>query len=95
MSARVSLASRVSVPDHVRIRYLGGESVVLSLETEKYYGLDEIGTRMWELLVGSGDVRSAYDRLLAEYDVAPDQLRADIERLVAELSAQRLLIVNE
>jgi len=52
------LAARVSVPEQVLVRVLDGQSVVLSLETEKYFGLDEVGTRMWTLLVGA-DIAAA------------------------------------
>lgn len=85
----------VSVPEHVLVRDLGGESVVLSLETEQYFGLDEVGTRMWALLVGANSIQSAYDSLLAEYDVDPGRLRADVERLIGELSERGLLVVHE
>jgi hypothetical protein len=95
MQGRVPFAARVLVPEHVMVRDLDGESVVLSLETEKYFGLDEVGTRMWTLLVGADSIQAAYDSLLAEYDVDPGQLRADIERLIGELSEQGLLIVDE
>jgi hypothetical protein len=95
MRNRVPFTARVSVPEHVLVRDLDGESVVLSLETETYFGLDAVGTRMWMLLTGADTIQSAHDSLLAEYDVDPRQLRADIERLVGELSEQGLLVVNE
>jgi hypothetical protein len=95
MRTRVPFTAHLSVPEHVLVRDLDGESVVLSLETEKYFGLDEVGTRMWTLLTRADTIQSAYDSLLAEYDVDPDQLRADIERLIGELSEQGLLVVNE
>jgi hypothetical protein len=87
--------ARVSVPAHVLVRDLDGESVVLSLETEQYFGLDEVGTRMWALLVGANSIQSAFDSLLAEYDVDPGRLRADVERLIGELSERGLLVVND
>jgi hypothetical protein len=42
----VSLADRVTVPAHVLVRVLDKESVLLNIETERYFGLDETGTRM-------------------------------------------------
>jgi hypothetical protein len=42
----VSLADRVTVPAHVLVRFLDKESVLLNIETERYFGLDETGTRM-------------------------------------------------
>ncbi len=48
--AVVDFASRVAAPRHVLVRALDRESVLLNLETERYFGLDEVGTRMWQLL---------------------------------------------
>jgi len=95
MPLNVPFTARVSVPNGVLLRDLQGESVVLNLRTEKYFGLDEAGTRMWALLTDADSIQSAYERLVVEYDVDPGQLRADIERLIGELVGHGLLIVNE
>jgi len=49
----VSLTDRVIVPEHVLVRVLDKESVLLNIETERYFGLDETGTRMWQLVTGA------------------------------------------
>ena len=67
MPINIPFSARVSVPDGVLARNLEGESVVLNLKTEKYFGLDEVGTRMWTLLTDAGNIQSAYDSLAAEY----------------------------
>ena len=95
MPINIPFTARVSVPDGVLVRSLEGESVVLNLKTEKYFGLDEVGTRMWALLTDAGNIQSAYDCLAAEYDVEPVQLRADMERLIGELVEYGLLTVSE
>ena len=95
MPINIPFTARVSVPEGVLARNLEGESVVLNLKTEKYFGLDEVGTRMWALLTDAGNIQSAYDSLAAEYDVEPAQLRTDIERLIGELVEHGLLTVSE
>jgi len=52
----------------------GGEGVLLNLETERYYILDDVGVRMWQELAESGDVIVAAEKLLAEFDVDRDIL---------------------
>jgi hypothetical protein len=84
-------AHRVVVPEHVMIRVLQGESVVLNLETEWYVGLDEVGTRMWEVLTTEADVEAAAKRLLDEYDVDEPRLRADLTQFIAELTSRNLV----
>ena len=77
--------SVVSVAPDVLIRSVGEESVVLNLQTEHYLGLDDISTRIWHLLTGGNSIQSAYQAVLAEYDVDPEQLRQDLDDFVQEL----------
>lgn len=90
-----TLASRIGVSDDVLFRDLGGEAVILNVETGYYYGLDEVGTRMWVLLIRHGQVEPAYRALLAEYDVAEDRLRQDMLDFIDELESHQLLQVDQ
>ena len=65
----ISFADKVSVQPHVLIRLLDKEAVLLNLETECYFGLDEIGTRMWQVTTAGPNIEFAYRQLLEEYDV--------------------------
>jgi len=85
--------SRVTVPPHVLIRKLERESVLLNLETQRYFGLDETGTRIWQLLTASDSIGAAYRELLVEYDVDPDRLRDNLADLLDRLVAHGLLRV--
>ena len=62
-----------------------GESVLLDLRSQKYFGLNPVGTRTWQLLQETGDVSAIRARLLAEYEVAPDQLERDLDELLERL----------
>ena len=84
---------RIRVPGDVLVRELDGESVLLNLATNSYFGLDTVGTGMWRALTTSDSIQAAYDALLAEYDVAPDLLRRDLEELIEKLAASGLLQV--
>jgi hypothetical protein len=90
----IPFESKITVPESVLFRELDGEAVLLSLGSERYYGLDEVGTRMWLLLAEHGAIPPAYDALLAEYEVAEDQLRRDLLDLVEKLVAEELLAVE-
>ena len=88
----ISFADRVKVPDDVLISTLQEESVILNLDSERYYGLDSVGTRMLSVLTTSNSIEAAYERLTAEYDVDREVLRKDLLELVENLIAQGLLI---
>ena len=67
------------------VRQVGEESVLLDLKTEQYLGLDDVSSRTWQILTSGGSIQSAYETLVAEYDVDPEQLRQDLEDFVQEL----------
>ena len=89
----VSLADRVAVPPNVLIRFLDKESVLLNIETERYFGLDETGTRMWQLVTAAPTIETAYQQLLDEYDVQAEPLRNDLIELLNRLVENGLLQV--
>jgi hypothetical protein len=89
----VELKMRAIVPAHVLIRHLDGESVLLNLESERYFGLDATGTRMWELVTSQPCIASALEKLLEEYEVEPDVLRSHLTELLSGLVENGLLQV--
>jgi len=89
----LALSDRVIAPAHVLIRHLDGESVLLNLETEKYFGLDATGTRMWELVTTSSNIQSAYAVLSVEFDADPTLLRNNLVELLNQLVDHGLLQV--
>lgn len=90
----ISFADRVKVPDDVLISNLQDESVILNLDSERYYGLDPVGTRILSVLTTSDSIEAAYNTLVQEYDVDPDVLRHDLLALVENLVAQGLVQVS-
>ena len=90
----VSFADRAKVLPHVLVRYLDKESVLLNLETERYYGLDETGTRMWQVVTAAPSIDAAYQELQNEYDVESDLLRADLTELLGRLVENGLLQIQ-
>ncbi len=83
--------NRAAVPSHVLVRHLDGESVLLNLETERYFGLDGTGTRMLDLLTTQPTVDAAYNKLLEEFEVEPTLLREHLNDLLSRLVENGLL----
>lgn len=90
-----SFARRVSIPDNVMFRELEGESVILDLNSESYFGLDLVGTRMWQAVTEADSIQAAFDILVEEYDVEADTLRADLSELLDTLLARGLIEVAD
>ena len=88
------LTMHITVPESVLFRDLDGEAVLLETASGRYYGLDEVGTRMWSLLQIHGETGAVCRALLAEYDVPEGRLRADLAKFVETLAERGLLRVE-
>lgn len=85
---------RLRVAENVVYRDLADESVLLNLDTGTYFGLDAVGTRLWHLLAEYGSTESAIQTLLAEYDVEELRLQRDVDTLIDQLMAKKLLMID-
>ena len=90
----VMFDSRLRVPEDVLVSDLDGESVILNLKTESYFGLDTVGARMWTAVTTADSIQAAYDTLAEEFDVDPQQLRADLVEILDNLIEHGLLKVQ-
>jgi hypothetical protein len=89
----VTLADSLRPRPAVLFRYLDGETVLLNSETGIYFGLDPVGTRIFQLIVEHGHLSQVFDSMLVEYDVPPAQLEDDLLSLAHQLQARGLMDV--
>ena len=83
--------SRLSVPQHVLARTVGDETVLLNLASEQYFGLDGVGSRLWELFEAGVNFAEAISTLTNEYDVDRETLTVDMRAIVSDLVSRGLL----
>ena len=84
---------RLHVPETVQWCEVGGEAVLLDTTSGRYFGLNPVGARMWELLGQHGDPEQVVSQMITEFDVDEGRLRSDLEALVETLIARGLLRV--
>lgn len=72
---------------------LGEDTVILELDDGVYYGLDDVGSRVWELLKEPRAVRELRDAVVAEYDVDAERCAADLLGLLSEMAERGLVEV--
>lgn len=87
-----TLDTHMKVPPAVLFRDLAGEAILLNTDTGHYFGLDGIGTRMWQCLTDGGSVAQASATLLQEFDVPAERLQADLLVFVDKLCERSLLL---
>jgi len=86
-----SARSYLSSNEAVVAAEIGEQAVLLHVDTGVYFGLDEVGARIWALLVDGHSLQSILTTLLGEYDVEPERLKADVSRFVKRLCDLKLL----
>jgi hypothetical protein len=91
----LSDSSEFRVPEHVLARTARGETVLLNLDNEHYYGLEGLGTRFWELVEAGTTFGEAVTALLREYEVEREALVADLTALVSDLHENGLVTLDE
>ena len=64
---------------------IGDEVVMMNRISGKYIGLNKVGVRIWEILVAPKTVEEICTALLAQFKVAPEACRAEVEAFLSEL----------
>ena len=81
----------IRIADEVIFRVLGEEAVILNLATSRYFGLNSVGTRLWQLIAAHGSEEKVIEAFLAEYEVGERQLRQDLADLIQQLTQKGLV----
>jgi len=84
---------RVEINDGVIWRDVGGDVVILNVEAGVYFGIDGSGSQMWRELAEHGSVEKTLASLQQQLDVAPDELKRDLDDLLDELVQKELVQV--
>jgi len=89
----LNLDTALDIPAHVSFSIVGEDAFLLNTHTNKYYGLEEVGARLWELLKQGKSLKETHRILLNEYDVNATQLEQDMLELVNHLVENGLVEV--
>ena len=87
----VSVTQSYQVSPDVVFRDLDGEAVILDLASGTYYGLNEVGTRIWILLAEGRAEEGIAAALTDEYEVTIEDAHRHVRALVADLLARGLI----
>ena len=84
----------INISSEILTQEVSGETVILDLKNESYFGLDEVGTRIWKLLQQEKDIQSITETMLDEYDVEEKQLGKDIQALLSQLNEAGIITLT-
>ena len=90
-----AMSQTVQVLPDVLSQEVSGETVLLDLNNENYFGLNEVGTRIWQLLQEQNNLEIIYDIMLDEYEVDAKQLRKDFDDIINQRVESGLIAFKE
>lgn len=73
---------------------IGDEVVILNVESEKYFGLNPVGARIWQLIQDRRPLTEIRDIVLTEFDVDAERCERDLLHLVDRLREEGLVTVR-
>ena len=72
---------------------LNGEAVILSLKNGKYYGLNPVASRIWELIQEPRTPAEIQNAILLEYEVESEICRREVSAFLTQMAAEGLVLV--
>lgn len=90
----MNLNQKITFADTVFAQEVDGEMVLLDMESENYFGLDEVGTAIWQAMQEYGKLQEVFDALLEQYDVEAEVLENDLSDFIGKLEESGLVKVT-
>jgi len=91
---KITTETVISQTEEIVDSNIDGETVMMSIENGKYYGLDDIGSRIWELIEKPVKVSDLIDALLEQFDVDRKTCERDVLKFLNELNEDKILGVK-
>jgi hypothetical protein len=70
---------------------VSGETVMMNIKSGRYFGLDDIGSAIWQRLEAPRRFGDLVDQLAADYDADPATIMDDVRTLLAEMATYDLV----
>ena len=91
----MNLSQKIIFADTVFAQEVDGEMVLLDMNSENYFGLDEVGTAIWQAMQEKGTLQGVFGTLLEQYEVEEEVLKKDLINFVEKLKESGLVEVEE
>lgn len=82
---------KVTIPEELVYQELDGEMVLLNMQSGQYFGIDEIGSKIWALLEEKVMPVDIVQRLVAEYEVSEKVCQQQVAAFLDELEKEGLI----
>ena len=90
----INLNTVVSHRTDIDTTDLNGDIVMMDLEKGKYFSLNGVGSRIWNLVEEPVKVSNVVDSLLEEYDIGRDECEEQVLQFLGKLEREQILVIG-
>jgi hypothetical protein len=91
----LTLDSRLRIPSHVTTSFVDEDAVLLNTRTNQYFAMQDVSSRIWQLLKDGKGLRNVSQILQSEYAAELSEMEKDVLELVHELMENGLVELDE
>ena len=93
-TSRITIDSTISQIEDIVASDIDNEKVMMSIEKGQYFGLEPIGSRIWEMIETPAKVSVIIDKLLTQFDVDRETCEHDLLAFLGELDEAGIIQVH-
>ncbi|MDM5230077.1 PqqD family protein [Lysinibacillus pakistanensis] len=86
---------KYTINNSVKLTIIEGESVLLNVDDGKYYGVDEVGTEILNLLENNEHISNIVNKIARIYNVEETKVAIDVKKFITKLNQLKLVHVHE
>ncbi len=87
----ISIESKICRNEELVTSEIDGEVVMMSIDNGEYYGMDAIGSRIWELIDKPTQVDQLIETLMAEFQVDRETCKHDVLVFLNDMSGSDVI----
>ena len=81
------------VDTNLLVSQLAGETVLMNTATGDYFGINAVGTKIWNLLAQPVSSDTLVESLIGTYDISSEQCRIEVKQFLQNLESRKLVVL--
>jgi len=90
----INLQMTIQLDPELLYSKIGDEIVLLTIESGKYFKVDAVGSRIWEIIKEPIIIKLLLNQLTEEYDVSFEQCQQDVMEFLERLKEDQLILLS-
>lgn len=90
----INFSDKVTQNNDILVKKLDNSAVILNLNNDTYYGINETSYSMYKKLIKSNSIEQAFIKICSEFDAEPNIIKNDLIEFVQDLLNNKVIILE-